>query len=51
MRERVSDRAFIADCYQTLLGRPPDGEGLAHYLERLCRRHAADIARRDLARV
>jgi SAM-dependent methyltransferase len=31
----MDDAAFIAHCYQTLLGRPPDDAGLAHYLDRL----------------
>ena len=31
----MSDRAFVADCYQRLLGRPADEDGLAHYAGRL----------------
>lgn len=31
----MTDREFIAHCYQTLLGRAPDEEGLAHYTDRL----------------
>lgn len=35
MPEPLDDRAFITHCYETLLGRPPDEAGLAHYVERL----------------
>ncbi len=31
----MDDRAFIIDCYESLLGRPADEAGLEHYLERL----------------
>jgi SAM-dependent methyltransferase len=31
----LDDRAFVSDCYQRLLGRLPDDDGLAHYAGRL----------------
>src|SRR5262245_37501360 len=31
----MNDRAFVADCYERLLGRPADEDGLAHYAGRL----------------
>ena len=31
----MNDRGFVADCYERLLGRPADEDGLAHYAGRL----------------
>jgi SAM-dependent methyltransferase len=31
----MNDRAFVAECYERLLGRPADEDGLAHYADRL----------------
>jgi SAM-dependent methyltransferase len=31
----ADDRAFVAECYERLLGRPADEAGLSHYAERL----------------
>jgi SAM-dependent methyltransferase len=31
----MNDRAFVADCYERLLGRPADDDGLSHYAARL----------------
>ena len=43
----MDDRAFITHCYETLLGRPPDEAGLAHYLDRL----AGGMARGSLEEI
>jgi len=43
----MDDRAFITQCYESLLGRPPDDAGLAHYLERL----AGGMARGSLEEI
>lgn len=31
----MNDRAFVAECYERLLGRPADEDGLTHYTSRL----------------
>ena len=43
----MNDRAFVVQCYQDLLGRAPDDEGLAHYVERL----AAGMPRSSLEEI
>ena len=48
----MNDRAFVADCYERLLGRPADEAGLAHYAAPPRRRDAdARRAGRDPARL
>jgi SAM-dependent methyltransferase len=44
----MDDRAFVADAYQRLLGRPADEEGLAHYAGRLA---DASLSRESLEEI